>query len=48
MKLYEKDVTPTYPKLSDAEHIFLNESPFGIFHWREKCISEESKSTKRL
>lgn len=52
IKLYEKDVTPTYPKLSDAEHIFLNESPFWYFplegkrHLRRIKINKEITDSK--
>lgn len=48
MKLYKEDVTPTYPKLSDAKHIFLNESPFGIFHWRGKMHFRRMKINKEI
>lgn len=47
MKLYKKDVTPTYPKLSDAKHIFLNESSFGIFHWRRENAFQKNQNEQR-
>lgn len=48
MKLYKEDVTPTYPKLSDAKHIFLNESSFGIFHWKGEMHFRRIKTNKEI
>lgn len=48
MKLHRKDTTPTYPKLSDAGHIFSNERPFGYFSLEGKMLFRRIKINKEI